>query len=94
MIISCSCTPQISCPYPEYMALSFPCAPRADLQMTEWRNIAKTTVWFSSKMEKFMIQMTWPDDGVLDDIWVKVCIACKKMLSVRPAIMRMRIGIL
>lgn len=40
-------------------------------KMTEWRNIAKTTVWFSSKMEKFMIQMTWPDDGVLDDIWVK-----------------------
>lgn len=23
-------------------------------------------------MEKFMIQMTWPDDGVLDDVWVKV----------------------
>lgn len=40
-------------------------------QVTEWRNIAKTTVWFSSKMEKFMIQMTWPDDGVLDDVWVK-----------------------
>eukprot|EP00904_Undaria_pinnatifida_P012671 jgi/Undpi1/8534/HiC_scaffold_25.g11001.m1 len=40
-------------------------------KVTEWRNIAKTTVWFSSKMEKFMIQMTWPDDGVLDDVWVK-----------------------
>ncbi|CAM9321975.1 unnamed protein product, partial [Hapterophycus canaliculatus] len=40
-------------------------------QVTEWRNIAKTTVWFSSKMEKFMIQMTWPDDGVLDDTWLK-----------------------
>ncbi|CAM9163871.1 unnamed protein product, partial [Ectocarpus fasciculatus] len=40
-------------------------------KVTEWRNIAKTTVWFSSKMEKFMIQMTWPDDGALDDAWVK-----------------------
>ncbi|CAM9265515.1 unnamed protein product [Sphacelaria rigidula] len=40
-------------------------------KMTEWRNIAKTTVWFSSTMEKAMIQMTWPDDNVLDDIWVK-----------------------
>ncbi|CAM9433152.1 unnamed protein product [Ascophyllum nodosum] len=40
-------------------------------KMTEWKNIAKTTVWFSSKMEKFMIQMTWPDDGLLDDVWVK-----------------------
>ncbi|CAM9379904.1 unnamed protein product, partial [Pylaiella littoralis] len=40
-------------------------------KVTEWRNIAKTTVWFSSKMEKFMIQMTWPDGGALDDAWVK-----------------------
>lgn len=43
-------------------------------QVTEWRNIAKTTVWFSSKMEKFMIQMTWPDDGLLDDTWLKVSV--------------------
>lgn len=43
-------------------------------QMIEWKKIAKTTVWFSSKMEKFMIQMTWPDDSLLDDVWVKVCL--------------------
>lgn len=50
------------------------------VQMTEWRNIAKTTVWFSSTMEKAMIQMTWPDDNVLDDIWVKVRV-CSMVLS-------------
>lgn len=49
-------------------------------QVTEWRNIAKTTVWFSSKMEKFMIQMTWPDDGVLDDVWVKVSVGSDLVL--------------
>lgn len=31
-------------------------------------------------MEKAMIQMTWPDDNVLDDIWVKVRV-CSMALS-------------
>lgn len=55
----------------ENRRVASPEAVASSVQVTEWRNIAKTTVWFSSKMEKFMIQMTWPDDGVLDDVWVK-----------------------
>ena len=58
----------------ENLRVASPGAVATSVQVTEWRNIAKTTVWFSSKMEKFMIQMTWPDDGVLDDVWVKVSV--------------------
>lgn len=58
----------------ENLRVASPEAVATFVQVTEWRNIAKTTVWFSSKMEKFMIQMTWPDDGVLDDVWVKVSV--------------------
>lgn len=58
----------------ESRRVASPEAVATSVQVTEWRNIAKTTVWFSSKMEKFMIQMTWPDDGVLDDVWVKASV--------------------